>query len=123
MKKLMDMQLKSIFPAATLGFLMLASSATIATEISNEDNNSFVISMYGFQNEKYFSEAESYTDDDYAADLAESIFGKQIGPDYSKEDVYVEALVRSVEGLSQPNAPDFSKDEVYVNHLVEVISK
>ena len=86
------------------------------------DNNSIVTAMYGFVNTKY-ADPESYTDDDYVSDLVQSIYGKPTGPDYSKESVYLDSLVESVNGTNNSSRPDLSNDEAYTNHLVEIILK
>lgn len=113
---------KRLLPIAAFVFSLLLSSGVIAETITNDENDSIVTAMYGFVNSDY-ADYSSYTDDDYVEDLVQSIYGKAQGPDYSKESVYVDSLVRSVNGTSQPNAPDYSNDEVYANHLVEIILK
>ena len=114
--------LKRLLPATALGLSIVASSSVMADSMSSENSDSIVTAMYGFQNTKYI-EAASYTDDDYASDLAQSVFGKKTGRDYSNESIYVDSLVKSIEGTNQSNSPDFSNDEVYINHLVEIIMK
>ncbi len=113
---------KILLPMIAFGFAILISSAAMAAEPVNKDNDSIVMAMYGFLDTKY-ADSSSYTDDDYVADLVQSIYGKHNGPDYSNENVYVDSLVKSIEGEKRPNSPDFSNDELYINHLVEVIMK
>ena len=113
---------RNLLPIAAFVFSLLVSSGVIAETITNDENDSIVTAMYGFVNTNY-ADYSSYTDDNYVEDLVQSIYGKTQGPDYSNESVYVDSLVRSVNGTSHPNAPDFSNDEVYANHLVEIILK
>ena len=107
-------------PILVLGFALMLSSAAMGAESTN--NNSIVMAMYGFVDTKY-SDTNSYTDDDYVTDLVQSVYGKPTGPDYSKENIYVDSLVQSIEGNQSTNELDFSNDDVYANHLVEVIMK
>jgi hypothetical protein len=111
---------KRLFPLVAFAFAILLSSVAMGGETPNKDNDSIVMAMYGFIDTNY-ADTASYTDADYVNDLVEAVYGKKTGPDYSKESVYVDSLVKSIEGISRDNTPDFSRDEVYVNHLVEVI--
>jgi len=45
------------------------------------------------------------------------------GPDFSNDDIYVDYLVRVVEGKTQLTQPNFADDEIYVNHLVKILMK
>ena len=112
--------LKRVLPAAVLGLSILTASTAIAGNITSEENSNIVTAMYGFQNSKYI-EATTYTDDDYVTDLVQTIYGKDNGPDYSKQSVYIDALVKSIEGTDMPNTPELYSDELYENQLVEII--
>ena len=130
MKQLIDnhsdidtkISLKKLLPLTALGLAAIASAPAIAANINDIENNNIITAMYGFQSTKY-TEVNSHTDDAYAEYLVQSIYGEKQGPDYSDESVYVDLLIKSVEGTSRPNAPDFSNEEVYVNYLVEIIMK
>ncbi|WP_455374947.1 hypothetical protein [Kaarinaea lacus] len=111
---------KRLLPLVAFGFAILLSSAAMGAEPVNKDNDSIVMAMYGFLDTKY-ADTTSYTDDDYVNDLVQSVYGKHTGPDYSDESIYVDSLIKSVEGSHRPVSPNFSNDDVYVNHLVEVI--
>lgn len=115
MKQLIDnhsdidtkISLKNLLPLTALCLAAIASTPAIAAKINDVENNKIVAAMYGFQSTKY-TEVNSHTDDAYAEYLVQSIYGEKQGPDYSDESVYVDLLIKSVEGTSRPNAPDFS---------------
>lgn len=113
---------KRLLPQVAFVLCILVSSGVLAETRTDDNNNSIVTAMYGFVNTKY-ADPESYTDDDYVSDLVKSIYGKPTGPDYSKESVYLDSLVESVNGTNHSSRPDFSNDEAYTNHLVEIILK
>ena len=113
---------RRLMPLVALAFCTLMFTSVNAETINNEENTRIVTAMYGFVNTKYADPAE-YTDDDYVNDLVQSIYGKQAGPDFSKDSVYVEQLVRSVNGDNHSSSPDFSNDEVSINHLAEILLK
>ena len=113
---------RRLLPLIALAFFALMVTGVNAETISNNQNDSIVTAMYGFVNTKYADPAE-YTDDDYVNNLVQSIYGKQTGPDFSKDSVYIEHLVQSANGDTQTGSPDFSNDDVYLNHLAEILLK
>lgn len=113
---------RKLMPLFAFSLLALICTSVTAEPISSTENDSIVTAMYGFINTNYADPA-TYTDDDYVADLIQSVYGKPSGPDFSKESVYVDSLIEAVNGNSHEISPDFSNDEVYDNHLVEIILK
>lgn len=112
---------KRLFPLMAFALSILICSGAMA-DTGNDSNNRIITAMYGFINTKY-ADPTPHQDEDYLSGLAQSVLGKSSGPDFSKESIYIESLVKSVNGTSQQNEPDFSNDDVYINHLVEIILK
>lgn len=111
---------RRLMPLIALAICTLMFTSVNAETIYSDENTKIVTAMYGFVNTKYADPAE-YTDDDYVTDLIQSIYGKQTGPDFSKDSVYIEHLVQSANGNTQTESPDFSNDDVYLNHLAEIL--
>ena len=103
-------------------FLFTGMFATAKVLAADPQINSFQVSMITQPDSRDSVNVEiKVLEDEYINDVVKALYKEKSGPDYSREDVYVDYLVQVIEGNTRKDLPNFADDDVYVDHLVEIL--
>lgn len=108
-----------------LGLYLFASALpmTSVQAADRYDTSSQISMLTQAQSRSSISKELQALEEEYINDVIGSLNNQSGGPDFSRDEVYVDHLVDVMNGKTQQNQPNFADDEVYLNHLASILIK